>query len=74
MKSLNIEYTPARVRETPAGPRFRIGRIAEIGEAGRNDLSHLVDRSYDYASARELRWHLAERFGLTPDRLVLTRH
>ncbi|CAO4175328.1 AsnC family transcriptional regulator [Methylorubrum populi] len=32
----------------------------------RADLSHLIDPSYEYHSPRELRWHLAERLGMTP--------
>jgi len=31
---------------------------------GLREVSHLVDRSYAYHSPRELKWHLAERFGL----------
>jgi hypothetical protein len=30
------------------------------------DLSHLIDPSYEYHSPRELRWHLADRLGITP--------
>jgi hypothetical protein len=30
------------------------------------DLSHLIDASYEYHSPRELRWHLADRLGVTP--------
>ena len=35
------------------------------------DISHLIDRTYDYRSDRELRWHLAERFGIAPDNVSL---
>ncbi|ACA17393.1 hypothetical protein M446_2981 [Methylobacterium sp. 4-46] len=35
----------------------------------RVDVSHLLDRTYDYHSTRELRWHLADRFS-SPVRTV----
>jgi hypothetical protein len=73
MSSLKYAYTPARVRETRSGPRFRVGRLIDTADPKGRDVSHLIDRTYDYASPRELRWHLAERFGITPDRLVLER-
>lgn len=38
------------------------------------DVTHLLDRSYDYASPRELRWHLAERFALPVSTITLHRH
>jgi hypothetical protein len=70
---LHYAYTPVRVRETRSGPRFRVGRLVETTNAN-VDISHLIDRTYDYASTRELRWHLAERFGTSPDRLMLVKH
>lgn len=71
---MHYAYSPVRVRETRSGPRFRVGRLTEVTEAKVHDISHLIDRSYDYASTRELRWHLAERFGTTPDQLHLVKH
>ena len=46
------------------GTTFHVDQISRFGE-GKNptDVSHLIDRSYGYHSSRELRWHLAERFG-----------
>jgi hypothetical protein len=38
------------------------------------DLSHLIDTSYNYHSARELRWHLADRFGMAPEAIALREH
>jgi hypothetical protein len=35
-------------------------------------MSHLIDRSYNYHSPRELHWHLADRLGLAPGALSLT--
>lgn len=59
------------MRETTEGPRFRIGMLETRDGAGRRDVTHLFDRTYDYSSPRELRWHLASRFGLRPDDVKL---
>lgn len=47
-----------------------MSRIHRLGSHG-VDLSHLIDSSYDYHSARELRWHLADRLGLAPATVAL---
>ncbi len=54
------------------GSTFHVDQISRFGE-GKNpiDVSHLIDKSYGYHSSRELRWHLAERFGLTPNAVAL---
>ncbi|KMO15833.1 hypothetical protein [Methylobacterium platani] len=54
------------------GSTFHVDQISRFGE-GRSpiDVSHLIDKSYGYHSSRELRWHLAERFGLTPNAVAL---
>lgn len=72
-KILNFYLTPKRVRETPEGARFRIGRIKADDGAKARDITHLLDRTYDYASPRELRWHLASRFGLPVDAVTVAR-
>lgn len=51
---------------------FRIAHLSrQQGGRGLTDVSHLIDRTYDYRSPRELRWHLAERFGLAPHAVAL---
>lgn len=51
---------------------FRIANLSrQQGGRGLTDVSHLIDRTYDYRSPRELRWHLAERFGLAPQAVAL---
>lgn len=71
------EYTPRRGTPSPVtdAATFRVGRLSEIGAHDRRmaDLSHLIDPSYDYHSARELRWHLADRLGIAPAALALRR-
>jgi|LFEF01.1.fsa_nt_gb hypothetical protein len=43
---------------------FRVERLVAHRIGSDQDVSHLIDRSYDYQSQRELQWHLAERFQL----------
>jgi len=69
---LEFSYHPVRVRETREGTRFRIGRLTAIRSGDAHDVSHLVDRTYDYASKRELRWHLAERFAMPVGAVTLS--
>lgn len=69
---MHFEYTRHRGVRSPVtdAPTFRVGRLAAAGQAGR-DMSHLIDRSYNYHSPRELHWHLADRLGLAPGALSL---
>ena len=53
------------------GTTFHVDQINRFGETGSTDVSHLIDKSYGYHSSRELRWHLAERFGLTPNAVAV---
>ena len=74
-----FEFTRRRGARSPVtdAPTFRVRSLKQAAEpnprSGRRtaDLSHLIDRSYDYHSPRELRWHLAERLGLAPAALTL---
>ena len=46
---------------------FRVGSLVDTqARSPQADLSHLIDASYEYHSPRELRWHLADRLGVTP--------
>jgi len=54
------------------GTTFHVAQISRFGDGKRPiDVSHLIDESYGYHSSRELRWHLAERFGLTPNAVAV---
>ncbi len=70
-----FEYSRRTGRRSPVtdATTFRVGRLSRVqAQGGRGiDFSHLIDSSYDYHSARELRWHLADRFGLAPDTVAL---
>ncbi|MCJ2068022.1 AsnC family transcriptional regulator [Methylobacterium sp. J-030] len=70
-----FEYTRRRGVRSPVtdAPTFRVGKLAEAGTADLScgDISHLIDRSYNYHSSRELHWHLADRLGLAPTALTL---
>lgn len=65
-----FEYTRRRGVRSPVtdAPTFKVGRLARAKTADEQaaDLSHLIDRSYNYHSPRELHWHLADRLGLAP--------
>jgi len=70
-----FEYTRRRSVRSPVtdSATFKVGRIRQsaTSDAPTLDLSHLIDRSYNYHSPRELRWHLADRLGLAPAALAL---
>ncbi|WP_375463409.1 AsnC family transcriptional regulator [uncultured Methylobacterium sp.] len=70
-----FEYTRHRGALSPVtdAATFKVGRIRQsaTSETPTVDFSHLIDRSYNYHSPRELRWHLAERLGLAPTALAL---
>jgi len=69
---MQFEFTRRRSVRSPVtdAPTFKVGRLADAGKTGR-DMSHLIDRSYNYHSSRELHWHLADRLGLAPNALSL---
>lgn len=66
-------FQPGRPRRAHGAEptSFRVDRLWSGDRA--TELSHLIDRTYDYASARELRWHLAARFSHAPAALTLRR-
>lgn len=65
-----FEYTSRLGGRSPVtdAATFRVEHLRQGGLEGAPgaDVSHLIDRSYEYHSARELRWHLAQRLGLAP--------
>ena len=73
-----FEFTrrPGAPSALTEAPPFHVStlarRAASRGEA--IDLSHLIDTSYACHSPRELRWHLAERFGLSIGTVELHEH
>ena len=72
---MHFEYTRRHGARSPVtdAATFRVDRLSRIAVPGTrsDDLSHLIDGSYDYHSARELRWHLADRLGLAPAAVAL---
>lgn len=83
-----FEYTRRRGVRSPVtdATTFKVGRLKQrlvegnkpegtrVQDGGTIDLSHLIDTSYNYHSPRELRWHLAERFGMAPEAVALREH
>ncbi|MGU3538547.1 AsnC family transcriptional regulator [Methylobacterium sp. A54F] len=67
---MQFEYTRRRSAHSPVtdAATFRVSGLKRATTAAQAtvDLTHMIDKSYRYHSPRELRWHLAERFGLSP--------
>ena len=69
---MKFQYTPKSAGRSPQAP-FTLDRVwARDGDKER-EVSHLLDRSYNYRSPRELQWHLAERFGQQATSIALIR-
>ncbi|WP_375410281.1 AsnC family transcriptional regulator [uncultured Methylobacterium sp.] len=75
-----FEYTRRRGVRSPVtdAATFNVARLRKAGFGNLNnknnqtvDLTDMIDQSYNYHSPRELRWHLAERFGLAPSAVAL---
>lgn len=72
---MKYTFEPRRTtgRDRAERPTFRVARLWSHGKGEPAEVSHLIDRTYDYASVRELRWHLAERFSQPVRSLTLQR-
>ncbi len=68
-----FQSRPARRHPVTDAATFRVTRLWSEDRTGRREVSHLLDRSYPYQSTRELRWHLAERFGQPVETLDIRR-
>ncbi|GJE58828.1 AsnC family transcriptional regulator [Methylobacterium trifolii] len=70
-----FEYTRRRSIRSPVtdAPTFKVKHLTQTAATDKPtvDLSHLIDRSYNYHSPRELHWHLADRLGLAPAALAV---
>lgn len=75
-----FEYTRRRGVRSPVtdAATFKVARLRKAHfenlDSQNNqtvDLTDMIDQSYNYHSPRELRWHLAERFGLAPSAVAL---
>ncbi len=72
---MNFRFTPKRGRQRPGNEEvtFTIGRLWADQDNGMVEVTHLLDRTYRYRSARELQWHLADRFELPKESVRLAR-
>ncbi|HYF56076.1 MAG TPA: hypothetical protein VEA41_17620 [Salinarimonas sp.] len=72
---MKFSFEPRHMRQdaTSDRPTFRVARLWADAASDAAEVSHLIDRTYDYASARELRWHLAERFARPPATVTVDR-
>jgi hypothetical protein len=72
---MQFSFEPRRARGSRFSeqPTFRVSRLWTKGAAGDTEVSDRIDRTYAWASVRELRWYLAERFGHPVASVVLSR-
>ncbi len=69
---MNFAFTRRNASGRPVEhDRFRVERLTHGKTGTEVDVSHLIDLTYDYHSPRELRWHLADRFGLAVQDVAL---
>jgi hypothetical protein len=72
---LQFHFKPGRPkgRRGIEAPTFTVRRLWIEGAEGRSDVTDMIDGSYGYHSARELAWHLADRFGAAPGSVMVER-
>ena len=72
---MNFRFTPKHGRQDPGKEdiTFTIDRLWAEHPDGAIEITHLLDRTYGYHSARELQWHLADRFALPKHDVRLDR-
>jgi hypothetical protein len=68
---MQFQFTPT-AGSNPWASGFTLAGIWSQDHGPRRDISHLIDCTYLYHSARELQWHLADRFGLRAEAVELT--
>ncbi|WP_210485553.1 hypothetical protein [Microvirga antarctica] len=69
--TMQFHFTP-RAGSNSWATGFTLAGIWTQDFGPKRDISHLLDCTYLYHSARELQWHLADRFGLQADTVELT--
>jgi hypothetical protein len=73
---MKFSFTPKPRRHRPGSEErtFTIHRLWKQEAERSTEITHLFDRSYGYHSARELAWHLANRFAVPPRAIDLQRN
>ncbi|HEY8381227.1 MAG TPA: hypothetical protein VIL09_03650 [Microvirga sp.] len=69
---MQFQYTPKYASRAPSGP-FTLDRVWAHDGTDEREVSQLLDRTYRYRSARELQWHLADRFGFKAQAIGLSQ-
>jgi hypothetical protein len=69
---MQFHFIPKPVGSEHWTAGFTLDRVWARDAERSRDISHLLDKTYMYHSARELRWHLADRFGLSAKAIELT--
>ncbi|MBF9234450.1 hypothetical protein [Microvirga alba] len=69
---MRFHFIPKPVRAENAAAGFTLDRVWTRDDGHNRDISNLLDQTYMYQSARELQWHLADRFGICAQTVELT--
>jgi hypothetical protein len=69
---MQFHFIPKPVGREHWSAGFTLDRVWARDSGCSRDVSHLFDQSYMYHSARELQWHLADRFGVAAQAVELT--
>ncbi|MGO4573203.1 hypothetical protein [Microvirga sp. 2TAF3] len=69
---MQFHFIPKPVGRDHWTSGFTLDRIWARDAGNNREISHLLDCSYMYHSARELQWHLANRFGVAARAVELT--
>lgn len=69
---MQFHFIPKPVGREHWTAGFTLDRVWADDDGRSRDISHLLDQTYMYHSARELQWHLADRFSLAPQAVELT--
>ncbi len=69
---MQFHFIPKSVGGHHWSAGFTLDRVWARDADSKHDISHMLDQTYMYHSARELQWHLADRFGLQPQVVEVT--
>ena len=69
---MQIHFIPKPVQGHHWTAGFTLDQVWTQDSGRKRDISHMLDQTYMYHSARELQWHLADRFGLSAKAVEVT--
>jgi hypothetical protein len=69
---MKFHFVPKPVASDHWSKGFTLDRVWARDPERKRDISHMLDQAYMYHSARELQWHLADRFDLPGQAVEVT--